>query len=142
MLRNSPCDSLIILQMGIRENKHQRAQEPRVGRGETEHPAHRQWPYGGHLRHPKRECNYGNQFNRNVYFISCSKSRKSSESKKFSMVIPSPSHSFLTVDIVVLLFRPLTMLFSVDWVTPLIELSLLMEISRSRHNSKIRSLTA
>ena len=33
-------------------------------------------------------------------------------------------------------------LFTVDWVTPLMLQSLLIEISRSLHNSKMRSLTA
>ena len=45
-------------------------------------------------------------------------------------------------EIVVLRLRPLTILFTVDWVTPLILLKRLMEISRSRHSSRIRSLTA
>ena len=46
------------------------------------------------------------------------------------------------VDTVALLFLPLTMLFTVDCVTPLIVHSLLIEISFSRHSSMIRSLTA
>lgn len=66
----------------------------------------------------------------------------SSELKKSSIVIPRPSQSFLIVETVALRFRPLMMLFTVDWVTPLMLQSLLMEISRSLHNSKIRSLTA
>ena len=44
------------------------------------------------------------------------------------------------VEIVALRLRPLMILFTVDWVTPLREHSLLMEIFRSRHNAKIRSL--
>jgi len=55
-----------------------------------------------------------------------------------------PSHSFLMVEIVALLLRPLTilLLLTIDCVTPLILHSLLMEISRSRHNSAILPLTA
>ena len=53
-----------------------------------------------------------------------------------------PSHSFLMVEIVALLLRPLAILLTVDCVTPFILHSLLMEISRSRHNSAILPLTA
>ena len=68
------------------------------------------------------------------YLISCSNSANSSEWKNSSIVIPNPSQSFLIVDIVALLFLPLTMLFTVDCVTPLMPLSLLIEILRSWHN--------
>lgn len=77
-----------------------------------------------------------------TYFNSCSKSWKRSELKKSSMLMPSPSQSFLTVDTVALWFLPLTILFTVDWVTPLMLLSLLTEIFFSLQSSKIRSLTA
>ena len=76
------------------------------------------------------------------YWISWSRSRNKSESKNCSMVIPKPSQSFLMVEMVALRLRPLTMLLTVDWVTPLMVLSLLMEIFFSRHSSRIRSLTA
>ena len=46
------------------------------------------------------------------------------------MEISRPSHSFLMVEIVALRLRPLMILFTVDWVTPLREHSLLMEIFR------------
>ena len=42
------------------------------------------------------------------------------------MVIPRPSQSYLTVETVALRFRPLMMLLTVDWVTPLMLQSLLM----------------
>ena len=62
--------------------------------------------------------------------------------KKSMIVIPRPSHSFCSVETVVLLLRPPTTLFTVDCVTPLIVLSLLIVRSRSAHNCYIRSLTA
>ena len=65
------------------------------------------------------------------YLISCSSPANKSEWKNSSIVIPRPSHNFLIVDTVALLFLPLTMLFTVDCVTPLMLLNLLMEISRS-----------
>lgn len=77
-----------------------------------------------------------------AYLISCSRPRNNSELKKSSMVMPNPSQSFLMVETVALLLRPLMILLTVDWVTPLMLLSLLTEISCSRHSSKIRSLTA
>ena len=43
------------------------------------------------------------------------------------MEMSRPSHSFLMVEIVALRLRPLMILFTVDWVTPLREHSLLME---------------
>ena len=46
------------------------------------------------------------------------------------------------VDTVALLFRPLMILLTVDYVTPLILHSLFMEISCSLHSSKIRPFTA
>lgn len=46
------------------------------------------------------------------------------------------------VDTVVLRLRPLTILLTVDCVTPLILLSLLKEIPRSWHSCIIRCLTA
>ena len=76
------------------------------------------------------------------YRISCSRFRNTSEWKNSSKEMPSPSQSFLMVEMVVLLFRLLIMLLMVDWVTPLIEQSLLTEISRSRQSSKILSRTA
>ena len=56
--------------------------------------------------------------------------------------IPKPSHSFLMVEIVALLLRPLTILLTVDCVTPLKLHSLLIEISRCLHSSIIRVRTA
>ena len=76
------------------------------------------------------------------YRISCSRFRNTSEWKNSSKEMPSPSQSFLMVEMVVLLFRLLIMLLMVDWVTPLIEQSLLTEISRSWQSSKILSRTA
>ena len=58
------------------------------------------------------------------------------------MEISKPSHNFLMVEIVVLWLRPLTMLFSVDCVTPLIVLSLFTVIPLAWHNPVILSLTA
>ena len=57
-----------------------------------------------------------------------------SDLKKSSIGMSRPSQSFLIVEIVTLLFLPLTMLFTVDCVTPLIVQSLLIEISRSRQS--------
>ena len=48
------------------------------------------------------------------YFISCSKSLKISALKKSEIVMPRPSQSFLIVDTVALLFRPLMILLTVD----------------------------
>ena len=76
------------------------------------------------------------------YLISCSKCRNRSEWKKSTIVMPRPSQSFLIVATVVLLLRPLTMLFTVDWVTPLRLHRALIEISCSRHSSRIRCRTA
>lgn len=58
------------------------------------------------------------------------------------MVMPRPSQSFFMVEIVVLRLRPLTMLLTVDCVTPLRLLSLFMVMFRSWHNSKILAFTA
>lgn len=58
------------------------------------------------------------------------------------MLIPSPSHSFLIVEIVVLLLRLLMMLLTVDWVTPLLIHRALIEISCSWQSCRIRCLTA
>ena len=57
--------------------------------------------------------------------------------KKSTIVMSSPSQIFLMVEIVALLLRPLMMLLSVDWVTPLIVASLFMVILFSLHNSII-----
>jgi len=54
----------------------------------------------------------------------------------------SPSQIFCTVDTVVPLFRPHTILFSVDCVIPEIIASLLTVIFFSRQSSKILSLVA
>lgn len=76
------------------------------------------------------------------YLISCSRLRNKSESKKSKIVISSPSQSFLIVATVVLLLRPLTILFTVDCVTPLRLDRALMEIFRSWHKPKILCRTA
>ena len=52
------------------------------------------------------------------------------------------AYLFLIVEIVVLLFRPLVILFSVDCVTPLIVANLLIVISFDLHNSIILNRTA
>ena len=84
-----------------------------------------------------------------VYYRADPNDSKRGSEKKSQSVMFNPSHSFLIVvmeiclrDGSIIRFRPLMMLFTVDWVTPLMLQSLLMEISRSLHNSKIRSLTA
>ena len=87
----------------------------------------------------KRRLHRGSR--RLPYSISCSKSANGFDAKNW-IVMSQPSHSFLMVEIVALLLRPLTILLTVDCVTPLILHSLLMEISRSWHNSTILSLTA
>ena len=56
--------------------------------------------------------------------------------------MPKPSQIFLTVEVVVLLFRPLTMLFSVDCVIPQTVESLLMVKPRSSQRSRIRWMIA
>ena len=76
------------------------------------------------------------------YLTSCSRSTNRSELKKSMIVMPRPSQSFLMVATVVLLLRPLTMLFTVDCVTPLLVHSALMEISRSWQRLIIRCRTA
>lgn len=58
------------------------------------------------------------------------------------MVMFSPSHIFLMVEMVVLLFLPLVILCKVDWVTPEIVASLLIVILLDRHNSCILLFTA
>lgn len=58
------------------------------------------------------------------------------------IVISKPSQIFLTVDTVVVLFRPDTMLLSVDWVIPQIYDNLLTVMPFCRHNSNMRNLTA
>ena len=76
------------------------------------------------------------------YCISCSDPRKRAEWKKSLISVSRPSQSFLMVETVTLLLRPLTMLFTVDCVTPLMEQSLLTDRFRSTHNSKMRSFAA
>lgn len=58
------------------------------------------------------------------------------------MVMPNPSQSFWIVETVVLLLRPLTMLFTVDWVTPLLVHKALIEMSCFWHSSIILWRTA
>lgn len=53
-----------------------------------------------------------------------------------------PSQIFLMVEMVVLLLRPPTILFKVDWVSPLIVANLLTVMLFSVHSSRMRSLTA
>ena len=76
------------------------------------------------------------------HLSSCSSSSKAGVSKNARRDISSPSHSFLMVETVALLLRPLTMLFNVDWVTPLRVASRLTVISRWAHSSRIRARTA
>ena len=57
-------------------------------------------------------------------------------------VIFNPSQSFLIVATLVLLFLPLTILFMMDCVIPLMLHSLLMEIPRILHSSMMRLRTA
>lgn len=76
------------------------------------------------------------------YFISCSNVLNKGDEKKSIIVISSPSQIFLIVEMVVLLFRPLTMLLSVDWVMPHIVDNLLTVIPLELHKSKIRNFTA
>ncbi len=57
--------------------------------------------------------------------------------KKSTMVMLRPSQIFLMVDTVALLLRPLTILFSVDWVTPLMVASLFIVMLFSLHSSII-----
>lgn len=64
------------------------------------------------------------------------------EAKKAEIEMPKPSQSFLSVAMVMLLFRPLMRLLTVDCVTSLRAHSLLMDRSCCSHNSKIRFLTA
>ena len=54
------------------------------------------------------------------------------------MEISKPSQIFLIVEMVVLLFLPLTTLFKVDWVIPQSVDSLFNEMPFSAHNSRIR----
>ena len=56
--------------------------------------------------------------------------------------ILSPSQIFLTVETVVLLFRPFMMLFRVDWVMPQTVASLFTVMLFSLQSSIIRNLTA
>ena len=65
-----------------------------------------------------------------------------SDEKKSRTEISSPSHIFLMVATVVLLFLPETMLLSVDCVIPLNVESLLTVIFRSLQSSRIRIFTA
>ena len=51
------------------------------------------------------------------YLTSCSKSANKSVLNKSIIVMPRPSQSFWIVATVVLLLRPLMMLFTVDCVT-------------------------
>ena len=62
--------------------------------------------------------------------------------KNSQRVISRPSQSFLTVETVVLRFRPLIILFTVDCVTPLMVHRLFIVICRSLHSSNILLLTA
>ena len=80
--------------------------------------------------------------NHKNYFTSWSNPRNSSELKKSPIEIPRPSHIFFIVVTVVLWLRLLTILFTVDCVTPLKRHNLLIDKLRSRHNSKILALTA
>ena len=77
-----------------------------------------------------------------ISFNSCSRSWKYSGQKNSSTVIFRPSQSFLTVATVVVWFRPLIMLLSVDCVTPLRMLKRLIVILRSSHSAKMRRRTA
>lgn len=76
------------------------------------------------------------------YLISCSRALNSGVEKNSPKVISRPSQSFLMVATVALLFLLLVILLMVDWDTPLIVPSLLMEIPRFWHNSMIRFATA
>ena len=58
------------------------------------------------------------------------------------MDISIPSHNFLIVDMVVLLFLPFIILLNVDCVIPLIIASLFIVISFCLHSSIILNLTA
>lgn len=49
-----------------------------------------------------------------LHLISCSRFSKTGEEKKSPIEISNPSQSFFMVEIVVLLFLPLTMLLTVD----------------------------
>ena len=62
------------------------------------------------------------------YMTSCSKSSNIGEVKNAVIEISSPSHSFFSVESVMLLLRPLTKLLSVDCVTPLLMHNLFSEI--------------
>ena len=75
------------------------------------------------------------------YFTSWSSPWNNSELKNSSIEIPRPSHNFFIVVTVALWLRPLTMLFTVDCVTPLKRHNLLIDKLRSRHKSKILALT-
>lgn len=62
--------------------------------------------------------------------------------KNSPKVMFKPSQIFLTVDTVVLLLRPLTILLIVDCVMPQIVHNLFTEMSRSWHKLKMRFFTA
>lgn len=76
------------------------------------------------------------------YLTSCSISENKSDWKNSVIVIPKPSQSFWIVATVVLLLRPLTILFTVDCVTPLLMERALIEISRSWQSPIILCRTA
>ena len=79
---------------------------------------------------------------RSFHFNSCSRSWKYSGQKNSSTVILRPSQTFLIVATVVVWFRPLIMLLSVDCVIPLKILKRLIVIFRSSHSVKMRRRTA
>ena len=72
-----------------------------------------------------------------LYLISCSNPSKSGEEKKSKIVISNPSQIFFTVETVVELLRPETMLLSVDCVMPQMVDSLFKVIVFCRQSSKI-----
>ena len=76
------------------------------------------------------------------HLISCSKFKNTSALKKSWILIPSPSQSFLIVEMVILLLRLLMILLTVDWVTPLSMHRALMEMPFSWQSSRILSRTA
>lgn len=77
-----------------------------------------------------------------VYLTSCSISQNKSDWKNSVIVMSKPSQSFWIVATVVLLLRPLTILFTVDCVTPLLMERALIEISRSWQSPIILCRTA
>ena len=77
-----------------------------------------------------------------AHFNSCSRLLKYSVLKNSAIVIPSPSHNFFIVATVALLLRLLTILLTVDCVTPLIVASLLIVMLLLWQSSRMRFLTA